>query len=314
MSAKHKDCRSHSPKTISMSDHSDSPFSRDAPKLELVSAINTSPNKSMSFPSPHFSTPNFNIESDVPNSFYSQNMRPGSEKSPTVHRFTEPPPSIENNNMGLHNSSQQPSRVDLKVPPPSCNIPSMSCTNSEHLKTVAPVDRLPGEFPDIPQDIHLKCLELMKDNPNGLLINDFKIAFEKINNKIPLNYTRYGYRNLQDCLLTMTNSLRINLNSTNDFVVMPSPQFCEEWASQIRAKQKAIERKRKKNNQKMCDKDQAGLKENDPNYNKSAFTSSDIRRYAAEETPPVTSKVKYSIEFIICSKIEVKNPLMVLYF
>ena len=88
------------------------------------------------------------------------------------------------------------------------------------------------------------------------------------------------------------------MNSTNDFVIMPSPQFCEEWASQIRAKQKAIERKRKKSNKQTSDKNQAGLKENDPNFNKSAFTSSDIRRYAVEEAPAMTSQVRYIFSYL----------------
>ena len=298
MSAKHENRPSITPKTIQMSDHSDSHFSTDAPKLGSFSEKEVSPNKSESFPSPYFPDSHFNIESKALNSSYSQNIRPRSENSPTVQRFNEPPPPIKDNNIYHNNGSYQPSRVDLAVPPPSCNLPSRDYTKYEHLNTIAPVDRLPGEFPDIPQDIHLKCLELMKDNPMGLPINDFQIAFEKINNKVPLNYTRYGYRNLQDCLSTMTNSLRINVNSTSDFVVMPSPQFCEEWASQIKAKQKAIERKRKKSNKQTSDKDQAGLKENYPNLNKSAFTSSDIRRYAAEETPPVTSKVRYSMKLV----------------
>ena len=293
MSAKRKNNPSIIPKTISMSDHSDSPFSTDSPKLDSFSSINASPNKSKSFPSPHFPPTHHDIESDN-----NQNICPRTDHSPTIQRFTEPPPPIKNNNVYLNNGSYQHSRVDVAAPPPSCNLPTMNYTKSEHLSTVAPVDRLPGEFPDIPQDIHLKLLELMKDNPMGLPINDFQIAFEKINNKVPLNYTRYGYRNLQDCLSTMTNSLRINVNSTSDFVVMPSPQFCEEWASQIKAKQKAIERKRKKSNKQTSDKDQAGLKENYPNLNKSAFTSSDIRRYAAEETPPVTSKVRYSMKLV----------------
>ena len=103
---------------------------------------------------------------------------------------------------------------------------------------------------------------------------------------------------MKDCLSTMINCLSINANSSNDFLVMPSSHFCEEWASQIKAKQKAISKMKKNSSITTIDEDQTRQNAGGSNFNKSAFTSSDIRKYEVVDTPSVIPKVKQKVILI----------------
>ena len=277
----------------SMSDNSESPFPKEASKIQSLSQNNYSQNISRNSISPQKSS--CVTEPQSFNSLFSSNFPSTSKNVPTIPQFTEPPPPIKSNNTYLNNVASNPTRLNYQVPPPSLPPPTLLNRNSEPLYSPPPVDRLVGEFPDMPLDIYLKCLEILKENPMGLNINDFKIAFEQSNDNVPLNYTRYGYKNMKDCLSTMINCLRINVNSSNDFVVIPSPQFCQEWASQIKAKQKAINKMKKKSCIATIDEDQTRENASGSNFNKSAFTSSDIRKYEAVDTPSVIHKVKYKV-------------------
>ena len=300
MSLKQDNFRSASPTNNSMSGHSDSPFGMEVPKLQDLPSMHMfSQTSQRSLGSQPFGNQTHNIASETPKNVLSSNVLLSSKLSSTIPTFTAPPPSRQANNIYLNDRAYNPVQVDFAVPPPSCHSATWNTSNFETLDT-RPPDRIQGEFKDIPQDIHVKCLEILKENPMGLYIDDFKMAFEQRNNNVPLNYTRYGYRNLQDCLSTMTNCLRINVNPNNNIIVLPSPQFCEEWASQIRAKQKCIEKIRKTNPRETNDNDQADPSQCDPNSTNSAFTSSDIRKYKIEDNPPVSSKVslyKYKINF-----------------
>ena len=277
----------------SMSDHSDSPFSTEVPKLQAFPIIQDSQATLTTSCSSPFANQTFNSASEMPKNVLSNNVVLASNIFHTIPTSIEPPSPIKASNMYLNDRGYKPTQADFTVPPPSCP-PTKSNTSNifESWDTRPPSDLMTGEFKDIPQEIYIKCLELMKENPMGLYINDFKIAFEQRNNNVPLNYTRYGYRSIEDCLSTMTNCLRLNVNPNNKVIVLPSPQFCEEWASQIRAKQKCIAKKRKTNPRESSDNDQACPNQCDPTSTSSAFTSSDIRKYKNEDRPPVTSKVK----------------------
>ena len=277
----------------SMSDISESPFSKEASKIQSFTHKNHSQNISTNSISPQKSS--CITEPQSFNNLFSTNLLSPSKNVPTIPQFTEPPPPIKSNNTYLNNVASNPARLNYQVPPPSLPPPTLLNKNSEPLYSPPPVDRLVGEFPDMPLDIYLKCLEILKENPMGLNIDDFKIAFEQTNDNVPLNYTRYGYKNMKDCLSTMIDCVRINVNSSNDFVVIPSPHFCEEWASQIKAKQKAIDKMKKKSCIATIDKDQTRQNASGSNFNKSAFTSSDIRKYEAMDTPSVIPKVKYKV-------------------
>ena len=273
----------------SMSDNSESPFPKESSKIQSFTQKDYSQNIPTKSISPQKSS--CITEPQPFNNLFSSNISSTSKNLPTIPQFTEPPPTIKSNNTYLNNGACNSARLSYQVPPPSLPPPTLLNRNSEPLYSPPPVDRLVGEFPDMPLDIYLKCLEILKENPMGLSIDDFKIAFEQNNDNVPLNYTRYGYKNMKDCLSTMINCLRINVNSSNDFVVIPSPQFCQEWASQIKAKQKAINKMKEKSCIETIDEDQTRQNAGGSNFNKSAFTSSDIRKYEAVDTPSVVPKV-----------------------
>ena len=275
----------------SMSDYSESHIPKEVCKEQQFLQINSSQKISRKSPTPQ-SYPR-NTDPQFSNSLLSGNILSTSDNSPTHLQFTEPPPPLKSTHVEQHDRAYHSSRLDYPVPPPSCPPLPIAHRNPEHLYSVPPVDRLVGEFPDIPLEIYLKCLEVIKENPMGLNINDFKMAFERCNDNVPLNYTSYGYKNLKDCLSSMTNCLSINANSTNSFVVLPSTQFCEEWASQIRAKQKAFDKIKRKSFNETMDKDPSSQNTEDPNSKKSAFTSSDIRKYETAKSSLETPQVKY---------------------
>ena len=280
----------------STSDNSESLFPNEASIIQPFSQKSYSQNISRNSISPQKSS--CITEPQPFNNSLSSNFSSTSQNLPTVPQFTEPPPPIKSNNTYLNNGACNSATLNYQVPPPSLPPPTWLNRSSKPVYSPPPIDRLVGEFPDMPLDIYLKCLEILKENPMGLNIDDFKIAFEQNNDNVPLNYTRYGYKNMKDCLSTMINCLRINANSSNDFVVMPSPQFCEEWASQIKAKQIAISKMKKNSRITTTDEDQTRQTTGGSSFNKSAFTSSDIRKYEAVDTPSVIPKVRYKVILI----------------
>ena len=162
-------------------------------------------------------------------------------RNPTP-KYSVPPPSIQSPNMHLGNGPCSPIPVDLGVPPP------FNTVKPEQFERYVERDWGKGKPQDVPQHVHVKCLELVRENPLGVQLSDFQILFEGKNNGVPLNYCRYGYRSLKECLSAMTMSLNVRELNRGNFIVFPSFPFCEEWEAQNKAKQKAIARRTRKLN------------------------------------------------------------------
>ena len=133
-----------------------------------------------------------------------------------------------------------------------------------------------GKRTNIPEQVHIKCLNMLRVNPLGIPLNEFQIAYENENGGVPLNYKRYGYKNLKDCLSSMTSTMTLGEDFRRNVIVSPSPQFCEEWATQIKAKQKAISMRNFKNGNENIS-NIVNVRKNPKETDLSPFTCNDIR-------------------------------------
>ena len=252
-------------------------MSKNSPPVDL----NPNPNTSTSYSDFRlFDKTPFNESQQLTNSLHS-NHSIHENISPISSKFSGPPPSIKPSNMYLNNSQFNPVPFNLGVPPPF----------NRETKS----DRGPENLQNVPKEVHVKCLELLRENPMGIYLKDFQMAFEGRNDKVPLNYTRYGYRSLEEFLSTMTMTLSLKQISNNKIVVLPSSEFCEEWASQIKAKQKAVERKRKSANKDIFENISSTQKDGDVSVMKSTFTDNDIRTREDDQVQASKPQVKYHL-------------------
>ena len=133
-----------------------------------------------------------------------------------------------------------------------------------------------GKRTDIPEQVHIKCLNMLRVKPLGTPLNEFQIAYENENGGVPLNYKRYGYTNLKDCLSSMTSTMTLGEDSRRNVIVSPTLQFCEEWATQIKAKQKAISMRNIKNGNENIS-NSVNVRKNSKKTDLSPYTGCDIR-------------------------------------
>lgn len=299
MFSKEDSFQTSTPPSIAASKFTETSHIRETQMLKNSPPVDLNPNPNTATNYSNFrlveKTP-FNESPPLINSIHS-NHSIHENLSPIPSKFSGPPPSIKPSNMYLNNSQFNHVPFDLGVPPP--------------FNRDTKCDRVPGNLHDVPKEVHIKCLELLRENPMGVYLNDFQMQFEGRNDKVPLNYTRYGYRSLEECLSTMTMSLSLKQISNNKIVVLPSSEFCEEWASQIKAKQKAAEKKRKRANKDIFENISSTQNDGDLNMMKPAFTDNDIRKFEADPVPVVKSQVIYYVYIYICpiSVIQVKAIL-----
>ena len=153
--------------------------------------------------------------------------------------YSMPPPVMLGSGEHLHNtpSSSYPFDAGVMLPPSlnSSKMPPFQEHSERDWGQVKPQV--------VPEHLHLKCLELLKDNVAGININDFLSLFEEKNKGEQFNYHQYGYNSLRDCLRTMMVSLRLTNFGKNNYMVLPTSHFCAEWETQNRAKEKAAKKR-----------------------------------------------------------------------
>ena len=183
--------------------------------------------------------------------------------------YCSPPPCVGYEDNVIDSNHFDPVQHELGY---SLPLPGLGA--STPLKNDAAIDN--GKRTDIPEQVHIKCLNMLRVNPLGIPLNEFQIAYENENGGVPLNYKRYGYKNLKDCLSSMTSTMTLGEDSRRNIILSPSPQFCEEWATQIKAKQKAISMRNIKNGNENIS-NIVNVRKNPKETDLSPFTCDDIR-------------------------------------
>ena len=183
--------------------------------------------------------------------------------------YCSPPPCVGYKDNVIDSNHFDPVQHELGY-----SLPLPGLDASTPLKNDAAIDN--GKRTDIPEQVHIKCLNMLRVNPLGIPLNEFQIAYENENGGVPLNYKRYGYKNLKDCLSSMTSTMTLGEDSRRNIILSPSPQFCEEWATQIKAKQKAISMRNIKNGNENIS-NIVNVRKNPKETDLSPFTCNDIR-------------------------------------
>ena len=183
--------------------------------------------------------------------------------------YCSPPPCVGYEDNVIDNNHFDPVQHELGY-----ELRSPALGASTPLKNDAAIDT--GNRTDIPKQVHIKCLNMLRVKPLGIPLNEFQIGYENENGGVPLNYKRYGYKNLKDCLSSMTSTMTLAEDYRRNVLVSPSSQFCEEWATQIKAKQKAINMRNIKNGNENIS-NIVNLRKNPKESDLSPFTGNDIR-------------------------------------
>ena len=182
--------------------------------------------------------------------------------------YCSPPPCVGYEDNVIDNNRFDPVQHEIGYGQP---LPGLGA--STPLKKDAVSDT--GKKTYIPEQVYIKCLNMLRVKPLGIPLNEFQIAYENENGGVPLNYKRYGYKNLKDCLSSMTSTMTLGEDYRRNVIVSPSPQFCEEWATQIKAKQKAISMRNVNNGNENISI--VNVRKNPKETDLSPFTGNDIR-------------------------------------
>ena len=262
-------------------------------RSSVVKELNTSPSQTYSETKLNENSPFHETTQMSKMQYHDCNTKLNSSIPPSYlsARFTAPPPLIHPTSISLENEPYNPILFDHGVPPPTMHTGRLEQLNG----TATKINNVGGNVKDVPVEVHIKCLEVLRDNPMGIPLTNFQLAYEGKNDNVPLNYTRYGYRNLKDCLSTMVMSLTINEVSRGNFLVSPLLPFLEEWASQIKARQKALARKKTRSDRTNSKKSESNTTEKvDFDSSKSAFTSNDVRKHQTQNVSSHPQEVMYS--------------------
>ena len=183
--------------------------------------------------------------------------------------YCSPPPCVKYEDTVIDNNRFDPIQHELGY-----DLPSSGLGASTPLKNDTTIDT--AKRTDIPEQVHIKCLNLLRVKPLGIPLHEFQIAYENENGGVPLNYKRYGYKDLKNCLSSMTTTMTLREDSRRNVIVSPTLQFCEEWNTQIKAKQKAISMRNMKNGNENIS-NIVNVRKNSRDTDLSPFTGCDIR-------------------------------------